>query len=154
MNRKAFRVNKTNISSRHRKVAKKMYFENLSTATIAEKLWYKHSVIEKFVASRATKVYYDWNNVARRRCTICKVYRLEEYYNSNGLTKYLQSECKICGALKGRNKFILEKNLWITRSKEKRKESREKWKWKHKARKSVLCIIWILNANWKRLQGT
>jgi len=38
MNRKAFRVNKTNISSRHRKVAKKMYFENLSTATIAEKL--------------------------------------------------------------------------------------------------------------------
>lgn len=152
--KKNYKTDKVVIYTAHKNKIKEMFFQNTAIAIIAEKFWYTVHTIEKYVQSRATKIYTDKYNVIWRRCSICEIYRLEEFYNSNWRTKYLEAQCVICSKIKHKNYYIIQQNLWIPRNKEKRKESREKWKWKHKARKKILKILGILNGNWKRLQVT
>jgi len=88
-----------------------MYFNNIASWEVAEKLWYTINAIDNYYNSPATTRYTEhW--IEYKRCTVCKVYR--------NITDYIKRKwnrprpaCKICSRQMNKNAYKYRQNIGL-----------------------------------------
>ena len=132
--------NKTKVTQLYKPKIKKLYFEWVSNEKLAIKFWFTINTILKYVNSSATKTYIDSKWIRHRRCSICKIYRLENTYILN-CNSYYKSECRICHNRICHNRYKIKENIGSTYNKDKFQKHYQAYKWKYNAIRKVKRYI-------------
>jgi len=107
-----FKKDKTRVHERQRPIIKERFFKWETIDNLAREFWYNNHYLKKWLNWRATTIYIAEDWVRWRRCSICRVYRIEEWNFPWHWWKYKAALCRYCDRRKKKKqKYYFKKYM-------------------------------------------